>query len=276
MKIHRSLLSIVFILVIIFVLSGLGNGASPTSNIGFGNATMPNNTVVSFGKTALSAVPVVIVSGQWNSVPWLTAAEKISKKSFIFKFYNPNSHQPIENANMTWMQYIAVVPDPKSPVLRAGSCSCKDGDYIKFSSKLSDTPIVVCSAENGSGVPLYANPANIDSGQFQISLKDMEGKPADGKLQYIAVLPSSSAVNYQNVKITAGSVDIIGGENIKYGFDFSDTPEAIVCSAYCEGMPNIAVASLSNASFFIGNIANFGGANPTDSSKFYWFGVSSK
>ena len=279
MKIFRLLMITVLIMMIILLFSGPGSSLSakaPTkAKVGFGLGQKADKTVVSFD-SPLSKAPVVIVSGQWNSVPWLTAAYKITAESFKFIFYNPANHSPVDNPQSTLMQYIAVIPDPKSPIQRAGTSTCQDGDYIKFSSKLSGNPIVVCSAENGLGIPQYASPYNIDSEKFQISLKDMDGNPAKGVVQYIAVVPGPSGIDYENVTITAGVTDLLNNAMLDFGFNLTTPPQVMVCSAYCPGVANIATSWFYSEKSFQGIIRNCGGADPVNLSKLYWFGISPK
>jgi hypothetical protein len=225
------------------------------------------------------SIPVVVVSGQWMSQAWLASSKGASASSFTLAFYNPNSKAPISGTPTgTWIQYIALVPDPDSRDLTAGKVEAADGEAIAFGKNLSGVPAVICSAVDPEGKPLFANPSAVSSGSFVIHLYDLNGDAAKGSLSYIAMAPASPLA-VEGWTLYAGVETRSPGESeLVFGTTLKDNPAVVLCSPFLEGTPAVR----STHSFFStescgGSLMELKGGRYKDLSsgtaKSYWIAV---
>ena len=239
--------------------------------IRFETGSFPDRALVSFA-TPFAKAPVVIVSGQWQGSPRLSAAVEVTKSSFVFRFFNPINPGndgypgalPMTDSGGTWMQYLALVPEAKSAAVAAASASAADGARIAFGRALSGIPAVVCSAAGADGAPLYASATKVDQKGFTLQLTGLDGTSAKGTVQYIAVVPAAGPIGFAGASLAAGRASVSGGGELKYGFTPSDSPAVILCSAYVPGAPTFATVSLRDSSIFDYAVRQFGAADQTD------------
>jgi hypothetical protein len=239
---------------------------------------LTNSAVVAF-PSPFSSVPVVVVSGQWMSQAWLAASRGASPSNFTLAFYNPNSKAPIVGTPTgTWIQYIALVPDPDSTDLTAAKVSASDGATIAFGKSLSDIPAVICSAVDLEGKPLFANPSDISSGSFVIHLYDMNGDAAKGSLSYIA-LTSASPLVVEGATLYAGAETRAPGESdLSFGITLKDNPAVVLCSPFLAGTPTVRTThSFFSTTLCGGSLMELRGGRYGDLSsgtaKAYWIAV---
>jgi hypothetical protein len=212
-----------------------------------------DSAVITFSQP-MTAIPVVIAGGQWQSDAWVAAVKSATANSFTLAFANPHADMvgsggnAVKVGNGTYLEYIAVVPDPKSTVLAASKVTANDGDTISFGKKMNGIPAVICCAVDAEGRPLFANPSDIGTNSFVIHLADIKGASSGGTLSYIAMVPTKSPLVIEKKTLYAGTATSGPGESgIVFGLTMKDTPSVVLASPYIPGSSSSATTHTLNS-----------------------------
>ncbi len=195
--------ALIFLLCTVCVTLGLGAGTARAANhtmgqLAGGKGTYSDGNTIAFGKT-FTAAPVVVVNAcDVAGYPLAAAATSVTTTGFTVRICDLDG---IAASNAT-VQWIAIIPDPDNPKIKAGYGYAYDGETFNFSPAFNDLPAsfpyptMFCSAY-GLSQPLLASFYSLSSSAFTAALKDMDGSPEEGTLSWIAI--DASDYPYDNV-----------------------------------------------------------------------------
>jgi hypothetical protein len=215
---------LLLVLLSVFILGGSALSAVSLGEIQAGCCSQANEGYISFPR-AFTSAPVVVVSAQRNGVPVAAGAWSMSETEFGLALYDLNGN-PITNSSGVWVQWVAILPKP-GVAIRAGCQRLSDGAYISYSNIGTTYPVAVCSSQENT-VPQLAAAVNTGATGFTLSLKDIDGNPTTGWVQYIVINPFTAVNYYSEASILSGCALYNNGAPIS--FDLTRYPNGIVSS----------------------------------------------
>jgi len=225
-----------------------------------------------YAKGPFPQVPVVVVTAQKNGIALMAAADMVTTKEFVVRLVEPSTGEFVGDGGGVDMRSVAIVPDAKSGIM-AGSAPRADGDTVTFTLPFTSVPVVVCSAYDPvSKTPLRACAVNVTRSSFTISLRNRDGSPGSGTVDYIAVTPSPGGTKFKEVTIASGTLTVASGSSVSFGTGLPNSPLGLLCSASANGAACTAGFDAQNDGGFTAVAAGDNGADPGKVS-FSWVGV---
>jgi hypothetical protein len=231
-------------LLLLILLCVIGGGIALSAGVSLGViearcSQQADYDQITFTKT-FTTTPVIVVSAQTGFHPLAAAAVNNTTTGFRLALYDLNGNR-VTNSNNVWVQWVAITPNPGVAV-RANCQYLSDGTTVTYSNIGATYPVAVCSAQYGA-TPLLAAAMNTSATSFTLTLKDLNGNPATGWVQYIVINPGTDVNYYQEASILSGCSVYSNWSHIL--FNLTRYPDGIVCSGQV-GLTAIAAGASEN------------------------------
>jgi uncharacterized repeat protein (TIGR02543 family) len=250
------------------LIFGVGTARAANHSMGQldgGTGTYSDGNTILFGKnqTALygktfTAPPVVVVNARDASGnPLAAAADGVTATGFTLKVCDLDGNAA-SNATVQWL---AIIPDPNNPKVKAGNRDSYDGEDVIVNPAFdmpypNSYPIVLCSAygagDDNIPRPLLATFQNLRKNGFAAILKDVYGTRAEGSFSWIAIEITQNLDYLYDEAVLIGNYSTrYNGQEIAYGPPISTYAQsgsllALTCgqkegAAYCTSSRNISL-----------------------------------
>jgi hypothetical protein len=246
---------------------------APTAGTVAVNAGWPlSGAQFAFAPEPFAKVPVVVVTAERSGKALLAAADLVTTRDFIVRLVDPSTGELVGDGGGVEMRSVAIVPDAKSGIV-AGSAPRADGDNVAFTAPFPSVPVVVCSAYDPVGkTPLRACALDVTRSSFTISLRNRDGSPGSGIVDFIAIAANPGGTKYKEVTIAAATLTVSQGGEVSFGPGLPRSPLGLLCSASADGVACAAGFDRQNDGGFTAVVAGDDGADPGKVT-FSWVGV---